>query len=131
MLHTGHVTPVELFLNDDNVMTIPGLRRCDACLAWVALVVARPPAAAGEVGNVTIGFLAKGLHRLLSRFCLMVQVVHCYGLHPGFCSAAFLAKPLEARKRALLQLAHSFPCHAQARSDLLQGENAVSCQAKA
>ncbi len=52
-------------------------------------------------------------------------------LHPRLYSTVLLAKPLEAHKRAFLQLTHPLPGHAETRANLLQGEDTVSTQAKA
>ena len=66
-LDARHVTPIKLFLNDDDVVTIPCLHRRDARMTGVALVVTRTQTTTGEMRDMTVSFLTKGLHLYKTR----------------------------------------------------------------
>src|SRR5262249_21258004 len=106
-LDTSHVTAIKLFLNDDDVMTITRLHRRDARMTGVALVVTRTHTTTGEMRDMTVGFLAKRFHCLLSSHGLRL-VLKLYGII--LCDLNLPPLPCAGSSLEVITTCRNLPC---------------------
>src|SRR5258706_2230416 len=56
-----YVGPIQLFLNEDDIVTVPRLLGQDACLPFVELMIARPKPTAGQMADAPISLNSQRL----------------------------------------------------------------------